>query len=101
MIKDILVHLDGSSEDDVRIAHAEGLAREHGAMVTGLFTLVLPAYAALSTNVPGNVMAGYEAALRSECEASLEKLRRGFKAGGRCADLRKIEGTIGNIEVQV
>lgn len=37
MIKDILVHLDGTRDDEWRIAHAEAAARQFDAFVTGLF----------------------------------------------------------------
>ena len=36
MIKDIVVHLTGSEEDEVRLAHAEPIARMFGAHLTGL-----------------------------------------------------------------
>jgi nucleotide-binding universal stress UspA family protein len=38
MIKDVLVHLDGSGEDEFRIQHAEVIAVGSGVHVTGLFT---------------------------------------------------------------
>ena len=41
-VKDILVHLDGSSEDDIRIAHGESLASTFGGRLTGVYTNVLP-----------------------------------------------------------
>lgn len=37
MIKDILVHLDGTRDDEWRIAHAEAAARQFGAFIRGLF----------------------------------------------------------------
>lgn len=49
MIKDILVHLDGSEEDEHRLCHAEAIAAAAGAHITGLFlnsladlTVVMP-----------------------------------------------------------
>jgi nucleotide-binding universal stress UspA family protein len=42
MIKDIVVHLDGSSDDTIRIAHADRLAVLFGAHLRGLYTLLLP-----------------------------------------------------------
>lgn len=41
-MKDLLVHLDGTVEDDVRLRHAEALAARHDAFVTGLLCNVLP-----------------------------------------------------------
>lgn len=46
MLKDILVHLDGGAEDDIRLAHAEKLASYLcGPHLTGLYTNPLPEYA--------------------------------------------------------
>ncbi len=39
---DIIVHLDGSEDDETRLAHAEMLAGHFGARLTGLFTNPLP-----------------------------------------------------------
>jgi len=38
---DILVHLDGTPEDEIRLAHAEALANLDGARITGLLTTQL------------------------------------------------------------
>jgi len=40
--RDIAVHLDGSPEDEFRLAWAGGLAASHGARLTGIFTNMLP-----------------------------------------------------------
>lgn len=42
MIKDIVVHLTGSEEDDIRLAYAEPIARSFDAHLTGLQVHVLP-----------------------------------------------------------
>ena len=42
MIKDIVVHLTGSEEDDVRLAHAEAIARTFQSHITGLFVHRMP-----------------------------------------------------------
>ncbi len=42
MIKDIVVHLDGSSDDTLRIAHADRLAVLFGAHLRGVYTHLLP-----------------------------------------------------------
>jgi nucleotide-binding universal stress UspA family protein len=38
MIKDVLVHLDGSPDDEIRLQHAEAVAATSQAHLTGLFT---------------------------------------------------------------
>lgn len=42
MIKDLLVHLDGGKEDEVRLAYAEQIASRHGAHLTGLYCNIVP-----------------------------------------------------------
>ena len=42
MIKDLLVHLEGNQEDNVRLAYAELIAKKHDAFVTGLFCNIVP-----------------------------------------------------------
>lgn len=41
-MKDLIVHLDGSEQDETRLAHAESLASRHDAFLTGLLCNVLP-----------------------------------------------------------
>ncbi|MGF7159538.1 nucleotide-binding universal stress UspA family protein [Rhodoligotrophos appendicifer] len=41
-IKDIMVHLDGTDEDEVRLAHAEALASSFEAYLTGLYINLIP-----------------------------------------------------------
>ncbi|QRM35769.1 universal stress protein [Microvirga sp. VF16] len=42
MIKDIMVHLDGSPEDEIRLEHAQALASANRVQLIGLFTNQLP-----------------------------------------------------------
>ncbi|MGF7159522.1 nucleotide-binding universal stress UspA family protein [Rhodoligotrophos appendicifer] len=42
-IRDVMVHLDGTSGDEARIKHAESLALRFGAHLTGLYTNLIPA----------------------------------------------------------
>lgn len=48
MYKDILVYLDGSGEDETRLAYAEALAKSADAHVTGLYCNILPGLAIIS-----------------------------------------------------
>lgn len=45
MLKDVAVHLDGSADDDIRIAHAQNLASRCRSHVTGVFTNPIVEYA--------------------------------------------------------
>lgn len=42
MIKDIIVHLDATADDEARLWHAENIARTFEAHITGLYVNVLP-----------------------------------------------------------
>jgi nucleotide-binding universal stress UspA family protein len=42
MIKDLLVHLEGSKEDEIRLAYAQLIASDHRAFLTGLFCNIVP-----------------------------------------------------------
>src|SRR4029453_2662735 len=42
MIKDIMVHLDGSPEDEIRLEHAQAIASAGRAHLIGIFTNLLP-----------------------------------------------------------
>lgn len=45
MFKDVMVHLDGSEEDEFRLRHAEALAAGGQGHIVGLYTNCLPEYA--------------------------------------------------------
>ncbi|MBV8568342.1 MAG: universal stress protein [Methylobacteriaceae bacterium] len=53
MLKDLMVHLDGTPEDEVRIEHAESIALRYEAHLTGLYTNALPEYAYALAIQPG------------------------------------------------
>src|SRR5215217_5593887 len=42
MIKDIMVHLDGSPEDEIRLEHGQAIATAGRAHLIGIFTNLLP-----------------------------------------------------------
>ena len=42
MIKDVMVHLDGSTEDEVRLEYAQVIATDAQAHLVGVFTNLLP-----------------------------------------------------------
>lgn len=49
MIKDILVFLDGSDQDDVRLGYAEQIAARNNAHITGLYINILPEVTTVSS----------------------------------------------------
>jgi nucleotide-binding universal stress UspA family protein len=63
-MKDILVHLDGGPEDDVRLSYAESLASTCDAYLTGVFTHPIPDF----TTLIGMEDAGVAASMIPELE---------------------------------
>ncbi|MBF9232657.1 universal stress protein [Microvirga alba] len=66
MIKDVLVHLDGTPEDEERLQFSEMIASTSQAHITGLFTNPLPDYAGMVSMDGGAAAAGVLAALEDE-----------------------------------
>jgi nucleotide-binding universal stress UspA family protein len=88
MLKDIAVHIDGSADDDIRIAHAQNLASVCGYHVTGIFTNPLVEYAYVLAVQSG--LAPMEPILESQ-----EEMR---KAGDRAvASLHQKFATFNNV----
>lgn len=70
-MKHLLVHLDGTAEDEIRLAHAEGLLHQfRGARLDALLTNVLPDYVYSA----GGLDAGGPVATLVEIEERLERL---------------------------
>ena len=42
MVKDIMVHLDGSPEDEIRLEHGQAIALAGRAHLIGIYTNLLP-----------------------------------------------------------
>jgi nucleotide-binding universal stress UspA family protein len=91
VLKDIVVQLTGSTEDNVRLAHAEGIAAMFGAHLTGLLQHQLPQFVVM----PGASAAGYiemaYADAREGAQANLAEARRRFESLGVANDLREVE----------
>ncbi|WP_157961357.1 universal stress protein [Microvirga flavescens] len=101
MIKDILVHLDGTGDDEVRIKHAEALAVSSQAYVTGLFTNPLPDFAAFASMDGGAGAAALLAQMQDDSrKLADEVLQRLTERFGKLAvpnEIRRIEDLPGQI----
>lgn len=76
-IKDILVHLDGGAPSAGRLALAAGLARRHGAHLTGLFVVdVIPP--TLGGAEGGAALAGLIETMRADALATAAGIERAF-----------------------
>ncbi|MBB3019601.1 nucleotide-binding universal stress UspA family protein [Microvirga lupini] len=99
MIKDIMVHLDGSPEDEIRLEHGQALASARRAHLIGLFTNQLPD---LTIAMP---MDGGAAAIQVLTELQDQALKDGDLTAKRlterlsslqvAGELRRLDGTFG------
>jgi nucleotide-binding universal stress UspA family protein len=82
MLKDLMVHLDGGGEDEVRLAHAEAIATRFGAHITGLYVNPLAdypvAFAGEPRLTPIKSAEEREERARSEAELALARLQERF-----------------------
>jgi nucleotide-binding universal stress UspA family protein len=97
MIKDLMLYLDGTADDEVRLAHAESIAARSGAHLTGLFVNPLPEYAVALTAEPGYAAATMAVRLeeqaRSNGEVVLARLKVRFGRIGVLNEVRDITET--------
>jgi nucleotide-binding universal stress UspA family protein len=92
MIKDIVVHLTGSDEDEVRLAHAEPIARTFNAHVTGLQVHPLPELFAIADPTAGvGVMDELIAESQQRAQAITEKLLARFTRFEAENDIKRID----------
>ena len=91
--KDVLAHLDGTEEDEIRLRYAEAIAAIFGARLAGIFTNGLPDIA--SYGFPPGAMASMELEqrLREDGEATHRRLADRFDQLSVANELRKIEET--------
>ena len=89
--KDIMVHLDASPEDEIRLGHAETLATLFGAHLTGIYTNMLPEAIAYSAEVGASAIYELEQRLRQQGEVRAKTLTERFTRLAVPNELRKIE----------
>lgn len=96
---DILVHLDGSAEDEVRLSYAELIANGREVHVGGLFTNVLPDMAAMASPeaaaAAAQIYVELEQAARDKGETLSPALSTRLGRIGPLTGLQRVDGTIG------
>lgn len=101
MIKDIAVHLDGSSADEERLLHAEAIATATRAHLTGLFTNPLPDFATVTPIDGGAAAAGLVVQLQEDAQRqgdlTLQRLAERFSRLAVPNEIRRLEGTPGQL----
>ncbi|EGY00379.1 hypothetical protein AZA_89549 [Nitrospirillum viridazoti Y2] len=100
MIKEIIVHLDGTPDDEARIAYAEYLAAARGAHIRGLYCVLLPEIIlnlpqyAISRDVASEQMAQFKA----QVDKTEEALRTRLDRLSVPYDLRRFDILAGGVE---
>ena len=101
MIKDVLVHLDGSSRDEERLQYAEAVASVSQAHVIGLLTNHLPEVPLITPMDGGAAVAGIMVSLNEEAQARGNTLEK--SSADRMArlsvsnEVRRIDGNLWEI----
>jgi hypothetical protein len=88
---DCLVLLDGSAEDEIRLAHAEVLAAPSGVRIIGLFANLLPEPIAYSAEFGAVAIAELAAQTRQDGDRLAEGLARRFTRLGVPNELRRLD----------
>lgn len=91
MIKDIAVHLTGSSEDAVRIAHAIGVARTLDAHLTGLYLNQMPDILSITDPSGSAFLQRLVEQSVAQAAVTMEALHSQFRQLGVTYELRRID----------
>jgi nucleotide-binding universal stress UspA family protein len=91
MLKDIVVHLTGSSEDPFRIAQAEAIARSFDAHLTGLQVHTLPEIILYSDASGSGFLQDLLAESHAEAQQVGARLEKAFAALGIPSELRRLD----------
>ena len=97
MIKDILVHLDGNADDELRLQHAEAIANGSQGHLTGLFTNPLADLAAFMPLDAGaaafQVMVDFDEEARRQGNIIQQRLAERFSRLSIPNEIRRVDGT--------
>lgn len=106
MIRDVMVHLDGSPEDEIRLEYGQILVPSEGGHLIGVFTNLLPD---MSIAMPFD--GGAAAVVQIVTELEQQARKDGDAAAGRLADrltglqvpteLRRFDETFGTMSIKV
>ncbi|WP_230529811.1 universal stress protein [Microvirga roseola] len=101
MIKDVLVHLDGSAQDEERLRYAEAVAAISQAHVTGLLTNPLPDMPMIAPMDSGAAAAEALVSLEEEARQTGGRIQR--KLAERCSrlgvpnEIRRVDALFGQL----
>jgi len=92
-MKDILVHLDDTKQNDVRLEAAISLASATNAHLTGIYIIsrpVIPPF--VEAQISAEIIEAQMSAARSEAEATAAKFEKLARAAGLTSETRLVEG---------
>lgn len=105
MIKDIMVHLDGSPEDEIRLEHGQALASAGRAHLIGLFTNRLPDLAIAMPMDGGAAAMQILTELQDQAvkdgDATAERLTERLSTLQAPSELRRLDETFGALSARV
>lgn len=105
MIRDIMVHLDGSSEDEIRLEHGQAIAFVGKAHLIGIFTNLLPDLAVAMPMDGGAAVAQMlmelEERARQDGNVTAQRLAERLSSLQVPAELRRLDGTFGALSGEV
>ncbi len=106
MIKDVMVHLDGSPEDEVRLECAQAIANGGQACLIGVFTNLLPDLSVVMPFDGGaaavvQVVTELEQQARKDGNATAERLSGRFAGLQVPWELRRFDATFGSMSIKV
>jgi len=105
MIKDIMVHLDGGPEDEIRLEHGQALASTGRAHLIGIFTNQLPDLTIATTMDGGaaaiQVLSDLEDQARKDGDATAKRLMERLASLQVSAELRRLDDTLGGLSAQL
>lgn len=96
--RDIAIQLDGSPEDEFRLAQAEALAVGHASRLTGIFTNMLPDPALFFDEFGLAAIGKLTEAVIEEGNSSEARLRQRFGRLVQPNELRRLDGFAGMLE---
>ena len=101
MFKDVLVHLDGSSGDELRLQHAEMLAAGTSGFLTGILSVPLPDLVTIMPMDGGAAAAEIIADLDEEARRNGDRIQQNlserFSRLSVSNEIRRIEGSPGQL----
>jgi nucleotide-binding universal stress UspA family protein len=101
MLKDIIVHLDGSEEGDMRLVQAEAIARNFHAHLIGLYTNPLPEYpyvlAIQSGLAPAEPTFEFEQAARKRGDLAIARIKEHFAPLAFSHEIRRIDAGLSEL----